>query len=214
MIRPAAIWAVVAFALASCASVQSNYTKFDNLPGSLTGTTVVFYPYDEQVGSAQWEAYARKVAARLAGYGVQRIEDIRTADYAAFLSYGTGDTRTTSGSMPIFGQTGGGTSTFSGTIYGGGSLYGYSGSSYTQPTYGVTGYIPYTVSQTDKFFSVRLIDMQRSTQDHIVAAYEGSVISSGTERSFPEVADCMIGALLENFRGSGTDEITMYKDDC
>ncbi len=197
-----------------CTQVRSDYTKFDKLPASIDGKTVAFVPLEGQNGSAAWETYVDKVAARLAEYGMVRTDDISSADYAAVISYGTGDTRTISGVVPIYGQTGGGVSTTTGSIYGGGSTYNYSGTTYSPGTYGITGYMPYRRSKTDRFFSIRMVDLAASTPENLVAAYEGSVISSGRSKSFDLVADCMIKALFDDFRGSGSDRASLVWDDC
>ncbi len=144
-----------AFALAAlisaCASVQSDYTKFDSLPADTRGSTIAIVPLGDQNGSAAWEAYASEVARGLAQHGFSRVEIEDGPKYVGVISYGAGETKESTSYLPQYGQTGGGTSYTTGYGYGG----SYTATTYTTPTYGVTGYIPVRQSVTDRYFSLR-----------------------------------------------------------
>ncbi|MEX2520695.1 MAG: hypothetical protein WD969_15330 [Paracoccaceae bacterium] len=204
----------VAIGLSGCQQVQSNVTKFDNLPAEGQGRTVAFIPLDAQNGSAAWLSYTNQIASGLASSGYQRIDARNVADYFAVIEYGAGDTRTTTASVPIWGQTGGGTAYTSGTVSGSGGFASYNATTTVAPTYGVTGYVPVTSSETDRFFSLKMIDLRKSTPGNLYAAYEAAVVSSGSSRTFEEVGSCMIKALMDDFRGSGSDTTTIARADC
>ena len=120
--------------LLSLTSVESA-TKFvvdvDSLaePGLPSNATYVLYPGVEGVepGDLLFREFASYVDRALRHSGFTPAEKPEDVDLAIFVNYGIGEPQTTtySYSYPIFGQTGGGTSTFSGYTYGSG------GSSYT-----------------------------------------------------------------------------------
>lgn len=222
MFRTATIILCVLF-LAGCAlKVRTDYSKFDSLPPNPSGKTVFFVPVGGQQGSAAYEAYATKVSQYLAQHGMTRTRDWNEADYAVVITYGVSGQRTVTGSTPIIGQTGGGTTTYSGTTrtYGSGYATGYNttgtytGTAYTAPTYGITGYIPYSRTETDRFFTIRMVDIKASTDKNWVPAYEGSVLSSGSSKSFDLVADCMMQSLFDNFRGTGSAHVDLVMEEC
>jgi hypothetical protein len=134
------------------------------------------------------------------------------------MAYGVGAERQMSGAVPLYGQTGGGTTFHSGSVstYGaGGRTYGtYNGMSSSAPTYGITGMMPYSRTEYDRYFTMRMIDVKRSTNDNVVPVYEGSVTSTGSNRSFEHVAGCMLQALFQDFRQSGSDRVIVAKSAC
>jgi hypothetical protein len=210
--------ASVSLFLPACTMVRSDVTRFNQLPANTTGATVIFLPLDDQKTSAAYQTYADRVAAELAEQGMNRTDDFAQAQYAVVMSYGTGGEHQVTGAVPLYGQTGGGTTSHSGMIstFGpGGSGFGtYNGTSYTAPTYGVVGMMPFSRTEYDRYFAMRMIDLKQSTKEHLVPVYGGSVVSVGSSRSFDEVADCMLLALFKDFRQSGSDRVTISKSDC
>ena len=171
--------AVLALAvlLAGCTLVHSNVSRFDQLPQSTAGKSVYFLPLEEQQASAAYRAYADMVAVELAKHGIDRTDDLTKADYAVVMAYGSGGGRQISDALPLYGQTGGGTTYHSSnvsTFGSGGSSFGsYSGQSYSAPSYGIVGAMPYTRTEYDRFFTIRMVDLQASTKENIVPVYEG-----------------------------------------
>ena len=149
---------------------------------------------------------------------MSRTRDWNSADYAATIIYGVSGQTTITGAAPIYGQTGGGTTTQSGTIRTYGSGYPttstYSGMSTTPPAYGITGYMPYSRTETDRFFAIRMVDIKQSTTENFVPVYEGSVSSSGTAKTFEQVGACLIEALFRDFRGTGSGRAAITVDEC
>lgn len=200
--------------LAGCVGpVHTRVERFDSLPPQTAGKTVLFLPSKQQETSAEFTSYARSVAARLTPLGFRQVDDFARADYAVFLNYGISGTRTVTEQVPIYGQTGGGTTYQSGSVtaYGTrGPAYGtYSGTSYTTPSYGVVGMIPSTSTQHSRYLVMKMIDVRASTPEKLVAAYEGQVSSEGTTGSFAAVSECMFDALFKQFRRTGGESVTL-----
>lgn len=202
-------------AVTGCASsVKSDYTKFDRLPSNLEGKRIAFVPLDHQKTSVAWQTYADQISQSLATHDIVRVSPEKPHDYLAIFDYGAGETRNETSSVPLYGQTGGGTAYSSGMVSGPSGMSTFYGTTTVQPTYGITGYVPITVSETDRFFVIRIIDANRSTPDSIHAVYEGKVWSTGSAETFEEVGSCIIQALMMDFRGSESDSATVSIADC
>ncbi len=208
----------VAIAFSACTRVQSEVAHFNNLPAQTVGSSFVVVPTDSQVGSAQFSQYAASISRRLESLGFVTVGKLDDADYVVVFDFGVKGSRQISGSMPVFGQTGGGTTYHSGTAsaFGtGGSAWGtYSGTSYTPPTYGVTGYVPYSRAEHDRYFWLKMYDVKRSTKENLVAAYEATVTSSGAASNFAIVAECIFDAAFHNFFKNGAERVVINGDKC
>jgi hypothetical protein len=200
--------ATLAFVLmtAACAQVRSDVTRFTEMPAVASGHTFVILPYKTQEGSLEFQTYAGNVATHLQQAGYRMVTDIRQADYAVFLAYAVGDPQTVVGSMPVFGQTGGGYNNQTGTFNGfgtyGNSFGTYSGSTYSAPTYGVVGEVPYTSTTYTRALAMDIVDLHKSTPTQVHTAFEGKVISTGSNGNFAVVAGCLIDAMFDGFPGS------------
>ena len=70
--------------------------------------------------SLKFAAYKRKFESKLLGVGYQIEKDPNKAGYIALVAFGIDDGKTSTVSTSIFGQTSGGTTYSSGTVYGSG----------------------------------------------------------------------------------------------
>jgi hypothetical protein len=64
--------ATIGLLLPACTLVRSDVTRFDQLPSSTAGATVVFLPLDDQKASAAYQTYTNRVAAELAKHGMDK----------------------------------------------------------------------------------------------------------------------------------------------
>jgi hypothetical protein len=78
----------------------------------------------------------------------------------------------------------------------------------------MVGIMPYTRTESDRFLTIRMIDLERSTTEKLVPVYEGNVLSTGRLSSFDQVAGCMIQALFKDFRRSGSDRVHLVTSTC
>ncbi|WP_370153668.1 DUF4136 domain-containing protein [Ferrovibrio sp.] len=212
----------IIFILAGCVTtVSTDVNRFTspNLPQDLTGKTFVFVKLDKQEGSVEYDTHAALISEYLEKLGWRRTEDMRGADYAVSFFYGQGNGQTVSREIPIYGQTGGGTSYTSGTVnaYGGsGYRYGsYSGTTYTPPTYGVVGSTTQTETTYARFLDVAIYDWQKSIHGNkLVGVWEGKANSTGSSSTFAAVSKCMIKAVFSDFRKSGTENVQIPRPEC
>ena len=209
----AAVFAVTL--LAGCAAVTSEVSRFNELPKDVGGSAFYVMPLKWQEGSAEYSHYADSLTKRLEAKGFRRTASFPESDYVLTFDYGTKGSREVTGSSPVWGQTGGGTTTYhSGTVSAYGSQGYYSGQSYTAPTYGITGYTPYSYTVHDRFFRLSLIDVNRSTPVNPVAAYEASVSSSGSSANFSTVSECIFDAVFKNFFRTGSETVEIASSEC
>lgn len=189
--------------LLGCAHVVSNVTSFHELPSNGLDRTYKFLPMEGQDGKIEYEVYANRISKKLEGYNYILEKGSVDPDYFVLFNYGIGGGGTISGSMPIYGQTGGGTSYTSGTVstnYGG---YGsYSGTTYSMPTFGQVGSIPYSIRQHDRVLNLKIISSKESKAGKAKVVYEGRVQSSGSSGEIAVVLPSMIEALFRDFPGN------------
>jgi len=136
---------------------------------------------------------------KLIEYGWILSDSPSNADYLVYFTYSIDGGETVSGSMPIYGQTGGGTSYTSGSVTSGyGGYATYSGTTYTPPTFGQVGSVPYTSKMYGRNLELTMIDDKKSSKDNIVKVYEGRVSSRGSSADIAVVLPTMIEALFKN----------------
>jgi Domain of unknown function (DUF4136) len=186
-----------AVALSSCASVQSDVTRFHTLPPQGNGQTFTIRAASSS-GGIEFGTYSARVASHLQNYGWTQAST-GGADYTVMLDYRMGGSSERHGSMPITGQTGGGTTYHSGSVnsYGSyGSASGsYSGTSYTPATFGVVGSVPYSVTVHDRYLNMRISDRAGRS------VFEGRVVSTGQSADIAAVLPQMIDSLFTKFPG-------------
>lgn len=188
---------VAAVALSSCASVQSDVTRFHTLPPQGSGQTFTIKAASSS-GGIEFESYLARVSSHLQNYGWAQSSS-GDADYSVILDYRMGGSSERHGSVPIMGQTGGGTTYHRGSVntYGSyGSTYGsYSGTSYTPATFGVVGSAPYSITVHDRYLNMRISDRAGRS------VFEGRVVSTGQSADIAAVLPQMIDSLFTNFPG-------------
>lgn len=165
------------------------------------GVIVVMAGDPELSGSLEFAHYKKRFEAQLAANGYSVTQDIGEADYAAFVTFGIDDGNTRTVSTPIIGQTGGGTTYTSGTVYGTGGMATYSGSSYTMPSYGVVGVAAGTQTTYKRAVAIDIVDAPSLKSGTPGTVYEGRITSEGTCNVINEVFDEMLQGLFTNWPG-------------
>ena len=195
-------------------SVFSDVSSFSSLSPTSYGEPFFILPNEQQATSVEFSQYSSSVSKRLQRKGWYRVMDASEAKYIVLLDYGVASSSTKTGSVPIIGQTSGGTTSHSGTFntYGGGygSSYGsYSGSSYTMPTWGVVGSRAYSYTTYQRYFQMKVIDR---TSDAPV--FETKAASEGTSATFGQVAECIFDMALANFPLQSSSSSSVFMDEC
>lgn len=212
---------VTALLLSGCVTqtVTSTVTGFHQLPvNSMAGTKMVIlaYPADRQ-NSLEFLAYRDRIASKFSQKGISVVDDPKHADWVAFLSYGIdgGAQVAETVTAPVYGQTGGGTTFHSGSIYGGrGGASSFSGYSYSMPTYGVVGASSSTVTRTiyRRNIAIDIVDRQSLETGSPRKLYEGRVVSSGSCSSLAAVFDRLNEALFQDWPGASGSTRTVDID--
>jgi hypothetical protein len=195
-------------AIAGCARVQSNVQSFSNLPVKYLGKRIAVVGFPKEIGdSLEWKSYKPVFERQFQAKGFV-ISGTESADYVALVTYGIGQPKTTTqvGSIPQYGQTGGGTTYHSGSVSTFGGGYGsYSGTSYTMPTYGIVGSSTYSYNVTRYTRTVAINIFDKTTDKKI---YESKATSTGKCGVIGEVIDEIAEAMFQKFP-SGTGKVTV-----
>lgn len=202
---------VFQFLFIGCAHVVSHVTSFHELTSNASSHTYKYLPLEGQKGSLEYEAYAKRISNKLESFNYILEKENIAPEYLVLFSYGIGDGGTVTGNMPIYGQTGGGTSFTSGTVSSSrGGFASYSGTTYSMPTFGQVGSIPYSVRQHDRVLNLKIVSYKESLDGNAKVVYEGRVKSSGSSGEIAVVLPSMIEALFKDFPGSSgkTEKIT------
>ena len=199
MFRSFAFFGLVA-CLAGCASqVRTSSTTFHGDDSKERGPIIVLPLNDEQRDSLAFKVVSQRVSARLAEKGYQLARDRDDAKFVAFISYGIDNGKTSVSSVPIYGQTGGGTSFSQGTVNGsGGSYANYSGTTTTMKTYGVVGMNASSVTEYKRDVNIDIYNVSGAKP---IKAYELRAISVGSCQNINAIIPIVIDGMFAEFPG-------------
>ena len=184
--------------LAGCAEVRTRSTTFHGDGSQDRGPLIVLPVNDEQRDSLAFKSVSQRVATRLSEKGYQVARSREDAKFVAFITYGIDSGKTTLSSVPIYGQTGGGTSYSQGTVTGGGNYANYSGTTTTMKTFGVVGMA--ASSDTEYKRDVNL-DIYNVTGAKPLKAYELRATSSGSCGNINAIIPFIIDSMFAEFPG-------------
>lgn len=200
------------------------YIEVDSLHDSNTPryTKYVILPGDEYVRTSdlQFKEFAHYIERAMTAKGYERVESVENAELAVLLNYGIGKPRANyySYSLPVYGQTGGGTSTFSATTHGYGGTSTTTGTVYQTPTYGVVGsrtvsghYVTY-----DRFLLLEAVDLSAYRQrQKIVPLWKTTAQSTGSSGDLRYVFPYLVVAIQPHI-GTNTQNqvpVTLFVHD-
>lgn len=118
---------LLAVFFSGCTQFNATTTRFYPTEYRSVGTISVIATTAEVNDSLEFSYYKPRIGQKLASYGYTIVSNPSEAKYVALVAYGIDEGKSGIVSTPIFGQTGGGTTTFS----------SYGSSYYTMPTYGM-----------------------------------------------------------------------------
>ena len=166
--------------------------------------TYVVQPASARETDLEFQEYAQLVEKQLDTRGLQKGES-KSADIKVYIGYGIDDgtAHNFAYSSPVYGQTGGGTSTFSGTSFSNkGTTTFSSGTVQTQPTYGVVGSASHggSYSVYKRVLVIEAIDAQKSQSDSAVTPiWKGEAISKGSSDDLRRIMPSLIEAAFKHF---------------
>lgn len=176
--------------------VRGNIESFNNFGVSLDGLIYVEAGSEIKKGMLEFASYKNKLENNLMNKGFQFADELSTANYVLFLDYGIGNEKIRIGSysVPTYGPTGGGTTTFFGDT------------AYTTPNYGLTGLRTQNYSYSEYPRFVTLDIFKKDSQEKV---YEMTLKSSGTCGQMSEVIDEFFEAISRDFpNNSGPFEVS------
>lgn len=201
---------LLSIVVSGCIGVQSAYTPYHSLEKIKAATSIFVTPGNENLKtSLEFKNFKKKLEPYLVNAGFKLENNRSKADLVAYFNYGidSGVTTIQSGSSPVYGQTGGGTTFHSGTVntFGTGKIaYGnYSGTSYSMPTYGIIGSKSYSYSETTytRIVAIDILDRKKQDLGMIDKIYEVKMESKGDCGQMSIVIDYMLKALFKDFPG-------------
>ncbi|MEK6263163.1 MAG: hypothetical protein AABP62_31685 [Planctomycetota bacterium] len=170
-------------------------------PDRTPGRSYVLLPSAEGIDleDLQFREFARYVAGALERQGFTRAPDFSKADVAVFLAYGIGDPQlqTYTYTVPVYGQTGGGTSTLNLSTYGAGGYSTTSGTITTLPRYGPVGSQSVTQSNVTYFRYLFLdaIDLRAFRESQkVLSVWRTNVTSNGSSGDLRLVLPILVAA--------------------
>lgn len=182
--------------------VKTNKTVYYSTQHAERGLIYVAAFSNQQNSSLEFTHYKRKIETYLQAVGFIPTQDKGHAEFTALVSYGIGDRVTTSDSVPIYGQTGGGITQHSGSFNSFGGGYGtFSGTSHTMPTFGVVGSIPVSNTTYTRQIAIDIVRTSTLATDRPEKLFEIRGKSSGSCSVISEVFDEMLEAMFTDFPG-------------
>jgi hypothetical protein len=168
-------------------------------PGFASSGTLFVMAADTAIAqSLEFASYKSRFEAKFASKGYTIVQQSTEAQLVAIVSFGIDDGQSSTVSAPLFGQTGGGTTYSSGTVYGSGGSATYSGSTYSMPKFGVVGT---TTDSVTTFTRVIAIDVYESGGEKPSKIYEARAKSTGSCNVFAAVFESILEAMFLSFPG-------------
>lgn len=188
--------------MSGCAHVQTTSTPFHGPNHNQRGTISVLPIDKDQQSSLQFNAVKNYLQTKLAQQGYVPVSPSANPQFVAFITYGIDNGKVVTGSVPIYGQTGGGTSFTTGNVTSStGRMSSFNATTTTMPTYGMVGAMP--VSRTEYKRDVN-IDIYRSAQTSSgtpTKVYEIRAFSSGSCGNINAIVNNIIDGIFQNFPG-------------
>ena len=194
------VMAVTILVMAGCAAMGPRFhVNIDALRDAEAPDkrTYVIYPglKDIEATDLQFKEFSAYVHRALQAKGFAPAPEGGPAEIVIFLSYGIGDPQTTYYSYPIFGQVGGGTSTFSASTYGSGGYSHTTGTVTTQPRFGVVGTGVRARTEYFRWAVIEAVDVEAFVKtQQVVQLWRTTMTSAGSSGDLRLVFPIMVAA--------------------
>ena len=185
------------FALSGCVTLRSNITTFHGENHVERGTIRVLPINDEQKNSLEFLSVKNRLIEKLISQGYVAVSEQDNSQFTAFITYGVDSGKVVTSAIPIYGQTGGGTSYTTGNVYSNtGRSLNYNSTTTTMPTYGMVGAVPVSGREFTREMN---IDIYNSTTQKKMD--ENRVKSLGSCGNINAVIPGMLDATFKKFPG-------------
>ncbi|MBM3593831.1 MAG: DUF4136 domain-containing protein [Alphaproteobacteria bacterium] len=164
------------------------------------GTISVAPINQEQALSLQFQVVSNHLLRRLAEKGYTPVSTNSNSQFTAYVTYGIDTGRTVTSAVPLYGQTGGGTSMTTGNIIGStGRMSSFNTTTTTMPTYGIVGMVPVSSREYRRELNV---DIYRNAAGRpVTKVYEVRAFSSGSCGNINAIILNIIDGAFKNFPG-------------
>lgn len=161
-----ALTIIAAILLTGCAiprALETSTSSFTANEYMDRGTVKVLSGDTKIAESLEFAFYREKIEQALIKQGFIVVKNNEESKFLAYFTFGIDNGVTTTSTVPLYGQTGGGTYNTSGTVTTSRGTTGtYSGSTYQMPTFGIVG----TTTQTNREFKrVLALDILKVNPD-------------------------------------------------
>lgn len=195
--------------LAGCATpFQVTVSSFSR-PEATQYRSFFIFPAEQGItlSDFQFQEARGYLVKALVSRGYREAKSLLDSEIVIFLQYAIGDPQrySRSYSIPIIGQTGGGTSYVNATSYGTYGINTVSGTVTQTPTYGVTGYNSGTVNHTiyGRWMRIEAIDYAEFVKTQSVKSlWETKITSVGSSGDLRRVLPIMVAAAEPHFGGN------------
>lgn len=185
-------------ASSGCVTMRTNLTTFHGTNHNERGSIVVMPINESEKNSLAFKSHSESLMRKLIGAGYTAADSSSGSQYVAFMTYGIDTGKTTSSVVPIYGQTGGGTSMTTGNISNNfGRTYNFNSTTTQMPTYGMVGAVP--VKRTEYLRELN-IDIYKMAEKP-TKTYEIRAKSIGSCGNINAVVPAMIESVFKNFPG-------------
>lgn len=178
--------------------LDANVSVFQNLPESSGEVKFAFLLLKDQNSTLEYEAYKKMITEKLSQNNFKEVP-MENADLLISFMYSIGDKATHNYSYPIYGHTGGGTSSTHGRIDTDDGFAIFSETTTFSPTLGVVGTRFSSRTTYLSKVSLNMIDGKQFKDGKIKSVYESKVSSRGSSSQIAEVMPTMIEALFKDF---------------
>lgn len=181
-----------------CVTMRTNLTTFHGANHNERGSITVLPVSESEKNSLAFKSHSEALMRKLIGAGYVATDNSSASQYVAFMTYGIDTGKTTTSVVPLYGQTGGGTSMTTGNISNNfGRTYNFNSTTTQMPTYGVVGAMP--VKRTEYLRELN-IDIYKMSEKP-TKTYEIRAKSIGSCGNINAVVPAMIESVFKNFPG-------------
>lgn len=193
-----ALLALIVFGVSGCMTIRTNLTTFHGKEHFQRGTIEVVALTDEQKSSLAFQSHSALLLDKLQSVGYRQIAKNERPEFIAYMTYGIDTGKSSTTVVPLYGQTGGGTSMTTGNISSNfGTSYNYNSTTTQMPTYGMIGAIPVRKTEYTRELNIDIYKVGVEQEK----VYEIRGKSAGSCGNINVVLPLMIESIFKNFPG-------------
>jgi hypothetical protein len=227
-LRNALLIVFTLLAVTSCSTIDTKVTVYhnQNINNELDHKSYAYFPLKDQIDNMQYDFVTSKLDTYLSLQTMQKVS-FNDAQVVLLVTYSTGKGKNYEEYQPIIGQTGSqlvssstiGSYDGTNSLYDNGALSGTTSSQttyQTQPTYGVTGYVPEEVTYYPYYVFISIYKKRDFNPKNIKAnkpIYEAMLVSTNNNYNPNSMYANMLDGLFQIFPGDNGESTTVRVND-